>query len=134
MNSQFNLGTRLSLALSLAISSFLVANAAQATTHTNSASIDQLNQTISTLMDLDPIRQDLLKSALNRAIASRAMNTVGTVVSPNQQQSEDGMYIRKPRQIPEKPVLSGEIRGKVPDIKIISPRTAGITVAPNRQR
>lgn len=72
MKSRFTLGTRLSLALSLAISSSLVANVVKAESHSPSrATVDALSQNIAKLIDLDPDRQNLVKLAIDRAIASR---------------------------------------------------------------
>jgi hypothetical protein len=80
MKSQFSLGTRLSLALSLAISSCLVASVASAESQQPTrTSVTNLSQTIAKLIDLDPSNQDLVTSALNRAIAAKESESIQSV-------------------------------------------------------
>jgi hypothetical protein len=123
MKSQFSLGTRLSLALSLAIASCLVANVARAESQQPTrTSVESLSQTIAKLIDLDPAKQDLVTSALNRAIASKEnakptlqpVVTAGVPVAPsNEPRSIINGKIRNPDSNP-KPVIGGKFEKPQP--------------------
>ena len=150
MKSQFSLGTRLSLALSLAIASCLVANVARAESgQPTRTSVDNLSQTIAKLIDLDPSKQDLIASALNRAIASKEIATpklqpvvtAGVPVAPHtdeQRWIRNGL-IQKPQPEPSplingtiqkpQPIINGRIRNPQPNP---SPIINGIIVKPAR--
>jgi hypothetical protein len=101
MKNKFVIGTRLSLTLSLAISSSLVANVVRAESHhPNQFAVDELSQTIAKLIDLDPDRHSLINSALNRALASKETssdidtNTTGAIVTGDDNRTENS----KPRK------------------------------------
>jgi hypothetical protein len=125
MKSQFSLGTRLSLALSLAIASCLVANVARAESQQSTrTSVDNLSQTIAKLIDLDPAKQDLIASALNRAIASKEIApptpqpvvTAGVPVAPRtdeQSWTKNGL-IQKP-QPKLRPIINGRYQNPQPN-------------------
>jgi hypothetical protein len=107
MKNKFVIGTRLSLTLSLAISSSLVANVVRAESHhPNQFAVDELSQTIAKLIDLDPDRHSLINSALNRALASKETssdidtNTTGAIVTgnPNDSDSVNRTENSKPRK------------------------------------
>jgi hypothetical protein len=149
MKSQVSLGTRLSLALSLAIASCLVANVARAESQQPSrTSVENLSQTIAKLIDLDPANQDLVTSALHRAIASKEnvtptlqpIVTAGVPVTDHNEQRwiRNGL-IQKPQpessplingkiQKPQ-PIINGRIRNPQPNP---SPIINGIIVKPQR--
>ena len=75
MNDKFMRHTRLSLALSLTIASFLVATVARAASHhPDPLAVDKLSQTIAKLINLERDRQNLLKLAIDRAIASKQID------------------------------------------------------------
>lgn len=59
------------LSLSLAIASILVASSVKAESISPKPTIGELSQKIAKLIDLEPDRQILITSALNRAIASK---------------------------------------------------------------
>jgi hypothetical protein len=59
------------LSLSLAIASTLVTSIAKAEATQPTPNVNELSQKIAKLIDLDPDRQSLITSALNRAIASK---------------------------------------------------------------
>jgi hypothetical protein len=63
------------LSLSLAIASIFVANSVQAESTPPTPTIGELSQKIAKLIDLEPDRQILITSALNRAIASKETPT-----------------------------------------------------------
>jgi hypothetical protein len=71
MKNQFTIGTRLSLVLSLAIASSLVATVVKAESPQDQFSENQLSYTISQLINLSADQQGLIEIALNRAIAAR---------------------------------------------------------------
>jgi hypothetical protein len=147
MKSQLSLGTRLSLALSLAIASCLVANVARAESQQPMrTSVANLSQTIAKLIDLDPSKQDLVTLALNRAIASKvnipqpvtagvpvassteqSPLTNGTVVTSQQKPIINGR-IQNPQPSPS-PIINGKIRNPQPSP---SPLINGIMVKPQR--
>ena len=149
MKSQFSLGTRLSLALSLAIASCLVANVARAESgQPTRTSVDNLSQTIAKLIDLDPAKQDLIASALNRAIASKeiATPTLQPIVTAgvpvahhNERRWIKNGLIQKPQPEPSplingtiqkpQPIINGRIRNPQPNP---SPIINGIIVKPAR--
>lgn len=124
MKSQLILGTRLSLALSLTIASCLVANVARAESgQPTRTSVENLSQTIAKLIDLDPSKQDLVTSALNRAIASKEnatptpqpVVTAGVPVAPRTEQRwiKNGL-IQNPQPNPS-PIINGRIRNPEPN-------------------
>jgi hypothetical protein len=135
MKTKFSLGTRLSLALSLAIASCLVANVARAESQQPTrTSVENLSQTIAKLIDLDPSKQDLVTSALNRAIASKENTkptiqpvTAGVPVAPdNERQPIINGKIRNPQPSPS-PIINGRIRNPQPSP---SPLINGIILKP----
>jgi hypothetical protein len=137
MKSQLSLGTRLSLALSLAIASCLVATVAKAESQQPArSSVANLSQTIAKLIDLDPSKQDLVTSALNRAIASKENVkpviqpvTAGVPVAPrNEPRPIINGKIQNPQPNPS-PIINGRIRNPQPSP---SPLINGIMVAPKR--
>ncbi len=131
MKNRFILSTRLSLALSLAIASCLVANIVKAESgQPTRTSVDNLSQTIAKLIDLDPTNQNLVTSALHRAIASKENShkqpvTAGVPVSSSPE----------PR-----PIINGKIRNPQPSPSPIingiiikpQPRINGVIVNPNK--
>lgn len=66
---------RFSLVFSLAIASTLVTSVAQAESSQPNLDVGELSQNIAKLIDLDPDGQNLITSALNRAIASKETST-----------------------------------------------------------
>jgi hypothetical protein len=112
MKSQFSLDTRLSLALSLAIVSCLVANVARAESQQpTGTSVTNLSHTIAKLIDLDPSSQDLVTSALNRAIASKEYN-IGTVKEEIVKSSTTGVTIAQRKE--SRPIINGKIQNHQP--------------------
>jgi hypothetical protein len=75
MPSRHLLNPRFYLAFSLAIASTLVTNIVKAESTQSKPNIGELSQKIAKLIDLDPDRQSLITSALNRAIASKETST-----------------------------------------------------------
>jgi hypothetical protein len=73
MKGKFTIGARLSLVLSLAIASSLVANAAQAESRQERQAKEELSQTITELVGLGADRQWLVAAALNRATAAQGL-------------------------------------------------------------
>jgi hypothetical protein len=71
MKNKFMIGTRLSLALSLAIASSLVATVVKAESNQEQFSENQLSYTITQLIGLNANQQGLVELALNRAIAAK---------------------------------------------------------------
>lgn len=71
MKNKFTIGTRLSLVLSLAIASFLVATVVNAESNQEQFSENQLSYTITQLIGLNADQQGLIELALNRAIAAK---------------------------------------------------------------
>jgi hypothetical protein len=71
MKSKFTIGARLSLVLSLAIASFLVANGAQAESGPEQQAKKDLSRTITELVELGADRQWLVEAALNRATTTQ---------------------------------------------------------------
>jgi hypothetical protein len=69
------LNPRLYLSLSLAIASTLVTNVVKAESSQSNFAVSELSQKIAKLIDLEPDRQSLIASALNRAIASKEIPT-----------------------------------------------------------
>jgi hypothetical protein len=134
MNSNFTLGTRLSLALSLTIASCLVANVVKAeSAHTNRASVTNLSQTIAKLIDLDPTQQDLITSALHRAIASKENSvrqpvTAGVPVASTEPRPIIYGRIRNPQPSPS-PIINGKVSNPKPTP---SPIINGIIMKPQR--
>jgi hypothetical protein len=135
MKTKFGIGTRLSLALSLAIASCLVANVARAESGQPARiSVDNLSQTIAKLIDLDPSKQDLVTSALNRAIASKENTTIqpvtaGVPVTPSKEPRPIiNDKIQNPQPSPS-PIINGRIRNPQPSP---SPIVNGIIVKPQR--
>ncbi len=132
MKTKFSLGTRLSLALSLAIASCLVANVVRAESRQPArTSVDNLSQTIAKLIDLDPSKQDLVTSALNRAIASKENTTIQPVTAgtpSNEQRPIINGKIRNPQSSPS-PIINGRIRNPQPSP---SPLINGIMVKPQK--
>jgi hypothetical protein len=63
------------LSLSLAIASTLVTSIAKAESTQPKPTVSEISQKIAKLIDLDPDRQSLIVSALNRAIASKETPT-----------------------------------------------------------
>ncbi len=111
MTTNFRLGTRLALTLSLSIASCLVANVVRAESRQSTrTSVANLSQKIAKLIDLDPSNQDLVISALHRAIASKERATV----APN----------GEPR-----PIINGKVRQPQPSPSPI-PMIDGMIVKP----
>ncbi len=134
MKSNFTLGTRLWLTLSLTIASCLVANVVRAeSARTNRASVDNLSQTISKLIALDPAHQDLVTSALHRAIASKENSvrqpvTAGVPAASTEPRPMINGRIRNPQPSPS-PIINGKVSNPKPTP---SPMINGIIVKPER--
>ncbi len=133
MTNKFTLGTRLSLALSLAIASCLVANVAKAESQqTARDSVAALGQQIATLIDLDPTIRDLVASALHRAIASKENSSTPNPVTagvPVAQPIVNGK-VANPDPNP-RPIKNGIIVKPQPSQ---SPLINGIIVRPQESR
>ncbi len=71
MKNKFALGTRLSLVLSLAIASSLLANVAQAESRQERQANEELSRTITKLVDLGADQQWLVEAALIRATTAQ---------------------------------------------------------------
>jgi hypothetical protein len=82
MKNKFTLGTRLSLILSLAIASFLVANVAQAESRQDPQANEKLSRTITKLVGLGADRQWLVEAALNRATTAPSGRQNNVPVDP----------------------------------------------------
>jgi hypothetical protein len=82
MKNKFTLGTRLSLVLSLAIASSLVANVAQAESRQERQAKGSLSRTITELVDLGADRQWLVEAALNRATTAQGGRQNNVTVDP----------------------------------------------------
>jgi hypothetical protein len=83
MNNKFMLGTRLSLILSLAIASSLVANVAQAESRQDPQVNEELSRTITKLVDLGADRQWLVEAALGRATNAQGRQPNNVAVDPS---------------------------------------------------
>lgn len=88
MKNKFTIGTRLSLVLSLAIASSLVATVVKAESNQDQFSENQLSYTITQLIGLNADQRGLIELALNRAIAAKKDSsnipsvTAGDIVRP----------------------------------------------------
>jgi hypothetical protein len=83
MKGKFTIGARLSLVLSLAIASSLVANAAQAESRQERQAKEELSQTITKLVGLGADRQWLVVAALNRANTAATTRQSGRQSRPS---------------------------------------------------
>jgi hypothetical protein len=127
MKNRFTLGTRLSLALSLAIASSLVANVVKAESHSTSrATVDALSQNIAKLIDLDPDRQNLVKLAIDRAIASKENGADKSEIAGGKTNTRPALQDRITNPQPIKtpniqkdnvptPIINGRIANPQPD-------------------